>query len=172
MSKEIIPVEHIESKILTIRGRRVILDADLAAIYGVPTRRLNEQVKRNIRKFPPDFIFRLTNQEIKHLRSQIVILKDIGMRSQFATASKRNIRFLPYVFTEHGAIMAANVLNSQRALIPPFVKRGREGDFHSGICSFRNPHSLRARFQPVGLTGRRPHSVYPEMSRGAIIFAL
>jgi hypothetical protein len=96
-----------------IRGRRVILDADLAVIYGVPTRRLNEQVKRNAKKFPSDFVFRLTNQEVKHLRSQIVILKGTGNRSQIATGSQkhRDPRFLPYVFTEHGAIMAANVLN-------------------------------------------------------------
>ncbi|MCX5867785.1 MAG: ORF6N domain-containing protein [Proteobacteria bacterium] len=112
MSKEIIPVEHIESKILFIRGQRVMLDSDLAAIYGVPTRRLNEQVKRNIRKFPPDFVFRLTNQEVKHLKSQIVISKGAGNRSQIATGSQkhRDPRFLPYAFTEHGAIMAANVL--------------------------------------------------------------
>ena len=112
MSKAIIPVEHIESKILFIRGQRVMLDSDLAAIYGVPTRRLNEQVKRNIKKFPPDFVFSLTNQEV------------MSNRSQFATGSQkhRGPRLLPYAFTEHGAIMAANVLNSQRALIPPFVK--------------------------------------------------
>ena len=118
MSKEIIPVEHIESKILFIRGQRVMLDSDLAAIYGVPTRRLNEQVKRNIRKFPPDFVFRLTNQEVKHLKSQIVISKGAGNRSQIATGSQkhRDPRFLPYAFTEHGAIMSANVLNSQRAI--------------------------------------------------------
>jgi len=118
MGKDIVPIEHIESKILTIRGRRVILDADLARIYGVPTKRLNEQVKRNAKKFPSDFVFRLTNQEVKHLRSQIVILKGTGNRSQIATGSQkhRDPRFLPYVFTEHGAIMAANVLNSQRAI--------------------------------------------------------
>ena len=159
MSKEIIPVEHIESKILTIRSQKVILDADLAAIYGVKTKALNQAVKRNIDRFPLDFVFQLSRVEFES-----------GNRSQSVTGSQkhRDPRFLPYVFTEHGAIMAANVLNSQRALIPPFVKRGREGDFHFGICSFRIPHSLRA----VGPTGRRPHSVYPELPRGAIIFAL
>ena len=116
MSKTIIPVEHIEGKILTIRGQRVILDQDLAAIYGVPTRRLNEQVKRNAGKFPPDFVFRLTNQEVKNLTSKFAISSDLGMRSQFATASKRNIRFLPYVFTEHGAIMAAKGKPRARSL--------------------------------------------------------
>jgi phage regulator Rha-like protein len=106
MTKAIVPIEHIESKILTVRGQRVILDVDLAAIYGVPTKRLNEQVKRNIEKFPPDFLFSLTNQEV------------MSNRSQFATGSQkhRGPRLLPYAFTEHGAIMAANVLNSQRAI--------------------------------------------------------
>lgn len=94
----------------------MILDADLAAIYGVPTRRLNEQVKRNEDRFPADFVLRLTPQEITDLISQSAKSHAAGMRSQTATASKRNIRFPPYAFTEHGAIMAANVLNSQRAI--------------------------------------------------------
>jgi hypothetical protein len=96
--------------------------------------------------FRSDFLFRLTNQEVKNLALHLAMPRPPGMRSQIATASKRNIRFLPYVFTEHGAIMAANVLNSQRALIPPFVKRGKVG------FSFRNlfiPHSLRA-VSPTG----------------------
>lgn len=112
------------ARIVTIRGRRVILDSDLAAIYGVETKRLNEQVKRNADRFPPDFMFRLTAQEVRDLTSQYAItradLRDRqrdGMRSQIATASeKRNVRFLPYAFTEHGAIMAATVLNSPRAV--------------------------------------------------------
>jgi hypothetical protein len=155
MSKEIIPVEHIESKILTIRSQKVILDADLAAIYGVKTKALNQAVKRNIDRFPLDFVFQLSRVEFES-----------GNRSQSVTGSQkhRDPRFLPYVFTEHGAIMAANVLINLMISI---------------LFSFRNPHSLRAHFQPVGLTGRRvgptgrrPHSVYPELSRGAIIFAL
>jgi len=108
MSKEIIPVEHIESKILTIRGRRVILAADLARIYEVETRVLNQAVKRNLDKFPHDFMFQLTREEamdVHRLRSQSVILK----RGQ-------HIKYMPYAFTEYGAIMAANVLNSQRAI--------------------------------------------------------
>ena len=111
---------QVESLIRTVRGRKVLLDADLACIYGVPTRRLNEQVKRNAAKFPEDFRFRLTPEEVGDLmRSKIVTgsleVKE-GMRSQFATASKRNVRHLPYAFTEHGAIMAANVLNSPAAV--------------------------------------------------------
>ncbi|HEU5134196.1 MAG TPA: ORF6N domain-containing protein [Steroidobacteraceae bacterium] len=89
------------------RGRRVILDYDLAAIYGVTTKRLNEQIARNSARFPEDFLFRLTPEETA-----------ASMRSQFATASqtRRNARFSPFAFTEHGAIMAATVLNSARAI--------------------------------------------------------
>lgn len=89
------------------------MDADLAAVYGAPTRRLNEQIKRNAGKFPPDFVFRLTDQEVKNLISQFTISNGLGMRSQIATASKRNVRFLPLAFTEHGAVMAVNVPNSK-----------------------------------------------------------
>lgn len=98
------PIERIEQKIYVIRGERVMFDSDLADIYGVPTRALNQAVKRNLKRFPEDFMFRLTADELENMRSQIV------------TASKRNVRFPPYVFTEHGAIMAANVLNSERAV--------------------------------------------------------
>lgn len=94
----------IEGLIRTIRGRRVILDSDLAKLYGVPTGRLNEQVKRNSDRFPDDFMFTLTEQESADLISQI------------ATSSWGGRRKLPKAFTEHGAIMAANVLNSPRAV--------------------------------------------------------
>jgi phage regulator Rha-like protein len=99
---------HIESLILTIRTERVILDSDLAALYGVETRVLNQAVKRNIDKFPDDFMFRLTRDEAqqwRRSRSQSVILK-----------RGSNIKYVPFAFTEHGAIMAANVLNSPRAV--------------------------------------------------------
>ena len=100
--------ELIEQKIFLIRGQKVMLDTDLAGIYGVSTKRLNEQVKRNQKRFPKDFLFQLTLQEAEELwrsRSQIATLK----RGQ-------NIKYLPYAFTEHGAIMAANVLNSEKAV--------------------------------------------------------
>jgi len=102
-------VTRVDSLIFIARGKRVLFDSDLAFIYGVSTKRLNEQVKRNKRRFPPDFCFQLKGKEINEKRSS-------GMRSQNATAYKRNIRFRPYVFTEHGAIMAANVLSSSRAM--------------------------------------------------------
>ena len=109
---------HVESLIFNIREERVILDADLASVYGVTTKRLNEQIKRNIERFPKDFCFRLTSEELEMIQLQISATSDMrpAMRSQIATASKRNIRFLPYAFTEHGAVMAANILNSPRAV--------------------------------------------------------
>ena len=101
-----VPVERVERAILLVRGEKVILDVDLAALYGVTTTRLNEQVKRNQERFPADFAFRLTKDEFTNLISQ------------FATSSSQHggRRRLPLVFTEHGAIMAANVLNSKRAV--------------------------------------------------------
>jgi hypothetical protein len=98
------PLERVAAKILVIRGRKVILDADLAALYGVPTRRLNEQVQRNAARFPPEFVFALTNQEVANLKSQ------------FATSSWGGKRKLPFAFTEHGAVMASTVLNSRKAV--------------------------------------------------------
>ncbi|MDP9011413.1 MAG: ORF6N domain-containing protein [Pseudomonadota bacterium] len=103
----LVPVHDITRAILVLRGHRVLLDAELASLYGVTTKRLNEQVKRNAARFPGDFKFRLTRTETEALN-----------RSQIATGSQkhRDPRFPPYVFTEHGAIMAAAVLNSPRAV--------------------------------------------------------
>src|SRR6266481_6745027 len=102
---EVTVVESVESLILTVRGQRVMLDSDLARIYGVTTHRLNEQFKRNVVRFPEDFAFRLTPEEYEALRSQIAISKSRGGR-----------RYLPWVFTEHGALMLASVLNSPIAV--------------------------------------------------------
>jgi len=122
----LVPVERIEGAILEIRGKKVMLDADLAALYGVPTKRVNEQVRRNVARFPADFMFQLTSEEYATLRSQIATL-DVGTnRSQFATGSQRHRdpRFLPHAFTEHGAVMLASVLKSQRAVeVSVFVVR-------------------------------------------------
>ena len=95
-----------ESRILILRHQRVILDSDLAELYGVPVRQLNQQVKRNRERFPADFMFQLTPKEDKSLRSQIVISKK----------GRGGRRYPPYAFTEHGAIMAATVLNSKQAI--------------------------------------------------------
>ncbi|MGH9874764.1 MAG: ORF6N domain-containing protein [Pyrinomonadaceae bacterium] len=105
-SAAIISVEQIENMILLVRGEKVILDSALAALYGVSTMRLNERVSRNKRRFPSDFVFRLAKDEWKSLISQIAISK----------TGRGGRRTLPYVFTEHGAIMAANVLSSQQAV--------------------------------------------------------
>lgn len=106
--KRLIPVERIEKAIYLIRGQRVILDRDLAALYGVTPKRLNEQVKRNLPRFPDDFLFQLTMDETKEV---------FASRSQFATLKRgQNIKYAPYAFTEHGALMAANVVNSPVAV--------------------------------------------------------
>ena len=108
----------IENMILTVRGQKVILDLDLARIYAVSTKRLNEQVRRNAERFPPDFAFVLTGQEVTILRSQFATSSGSLNRSQFATGSQRHRdpRFKPYAFTEHGALMAANILRSKQAV--------------------------------------------------------
>ena len=106
--------DNIEKAIYAIRGRRVMLDSDLAAIYGVPTRRLNQQLKRNRTRFPEDFAFQLTAQEFRNLKSQIATS---NLMSQSVTSSAHGgRRKLPWVFTEHGALMLASVLNSEIAV--------------------------------------------------------
>lgn len=100
------PAFAVESRILLLRHQRVILDADIAELYGVPVKVLNQQIKRNRERFPPDFVFQLTAKEHELLRSQIVT----------SNKSRGGRRYTPYAFTEHGAIMAATVLNSERAV--------------------------------------------------------
>ena len=101
-----------------IRGQRVLLDSDLAAIYGVPTFRFNEAVKRNRHRFPADFMFQLTQDEFEALRSQVAISKPAVLTSQVAISKpgRGGRRTLPFAFTEHGALQAANVLKSKRAV--------------------------------------------------------
>jgi len=101
----LIPAERIETRILLIRGQKVVLDADLAELYGVKTKRLNEQVKRNRERLPADFMFQLTQEE----KAEVVANCDHLSRLKFS-------RTLPHAFTEHGAIMVASVLNSPRAV--------------------------------------------------------
>jgi hypothetical protein len=102
----IIPVGRIEERILLIRGERVMLDADLAELYGVKTKVLNQAVQRNPERFPEDFVFRLTEAEAACLRSQTVTSKP----------GRGGRRYAPYAFTEHGAIMAASVLSTEQAV--------------------------------------------------------
>ncbi len=102
-----VSLEHINRSILVLRDQRVILDRELAAIYGTSTKRMNEQVKRNRDRFPEDFMFRLTAKETEFSRSQFATLK---------MGRGQNMKYRPYAFTEHGAIQVANVLNSPRAI--------------------------------------------------------
>ena len=105
-TSEIIPQEVVESKILLIRGKKVMLDRDLAALYGVETRALNQAVRRNIKRFPEDFMFQLSREEAIELS-----------RSQFVTLKRgENIKYLPHSFTENGVAMLSSVLNSKRAI--------------------------------------------------------
>ena len=116
--------EPLEQLIFTIRNQRVILDADLAKLYGVTTKVFNQAVKRNADRFPSDFAFQLTSAEVANLRSQIVTSsleatepqKEDANWSQIVTSSHGGRRYLPWAFTEHGALMAANILRSERAV--------------------------------------------------------
>ncbi len=100
---EIVPIEKIENRIFQIRGKRAMLDEDLARLYEVETKQLTRQVRRNSERFPNDFMFRLTKQEF--------------LRCQFGTSNKGGRRYLPYVFTEQGIAMLSGVLNSKRAIL-------------------------------------------------------
>lgn len=103
---KLISITEIERSIYLIREQRVMLDEDLAILYGVTTKRLNEQVRRNLNRFPGDFMFRLNNQEVTRLRSQIATSK----------MGRGGRRYRPYAFTEHGAVMLANILSSKVAV--------------------------------------------------------
>lgn len=121
------PPDPLSGRIYTIRGQRVILDADLAHLYGTTTKRFNEAFRRNASRFPTDFSFQLTAEEFATLRSQFATsnVDNAGSNlttsnwSQFATSSKaahRGVTYRPWAFTEHGAVMAANVLRSPKAV--------------------------------------------------------
>ena len=105
-STGIVPQEHIENKIFLIRGKKVMLDRDLAELYGVPTKSLNLAVKRNLARFPEDFMFRLTKNESEALRFQ----------SETSKKGRGGRRYLPYVFTQEGVAMLSSILNSERAI--------------------------------------------------------
>ena len=105
--KLLVPSQVIERRILLIRGDKVMLDTDLSELYGVPTKRLNEQVRRNLQRFPSDFMFQLTNSGTEVLRSQFATLK---------SGRGKHRKYLPYAFTEQGVAMLSTVLNSDRAI--------------------------------------------------------
>lgn len=134
--------EQLASLIHLVRGEKVLLDADLAALYGVTTKALNQAVRRNAERFPADFMFRLDPPEWGALRSQIVTpdATTKGRRSQIVTASSRNIAALPYGFTEQGVSMLSSVLRSQRAvdvniaIMRTFVQLRRLMDSNRGLA--------------------------------------
>lgn len=107
MKKVLVSQETIEQKILLIRGHKVMLDRDLARLYGVETKYLKRQVRRNIDRFPPDFIFELSQDEFSDWRCQFVTSNP---------ADKMGLRYRPYAFTEHGILMLSSVLNSKKAI--------------------------------------------------------
>jgi phage regulator Rha-like protein len=119
-----IPIEFVERRIYLIRGQKVMLDSDLAELYQVQTKVLNQAVRRNLDRFPNDFMFQLSKEESANLRSQFVISswniksEQLRNRSQFVTGSQkhRDPRSLPYAFTEHGVAMLSSVLRSERAV--------------------------------------------------------
>jgi len=126
MSKKEYKTMNIEDRVFMIRGQKVIFDNDLADLYGVKTKVLNQSVRRNLRRFPEDFMFQLTKEECLNLRcqigtsslrSQIVTSSNkANLRSQNATSSRGGRRYYPFVFTEHGVAMLSSVLNSEKAI--------------------------------------------------------
>ncbi|MBA4407188.1 DNA-binding protein, partial [bacterium] len=110
-SSSLIPIERITSKIFLLRGEKVLIDHDLAELYGVETKKLKQAVKRNSERFPSDFMFQLTTDEFKNLRSQIVTSSLPGQRAGWGGR-----RYLPLAFTEQGVAMLSSVLNSERAV--------------------------------------------------------
>ena len=130
----LIPQEYIASKIYYIRGEKVMIDSDLAELYGVTTKVLNQAVKRNIHKFPEDFMFQLSEEEFENLKSQIV------------TSSWGGRRTSPYAFTEHGTLMLSSVLNSPKAIdvniliIRTFVKLREILTAHKDIAQKLQEH--------------------------------
>ena len=132
MSKDVVdPLAEIVGRILVIHGQRVMLDADLARLYGVSTKAFNQAVRRNRGRFPADFLIELTNHEVARLRSQIVTLK---------TGRGEHRKYRPLAFTEHGAIMAATILNSPRAeqmsvyVVRAFVKMRESLTAHTELA--------------------------------------
>ena len=114
-----VSIQFIERRIYLIRGQKVMIDFDLAELYGVTTKQLNQQVSRNRKRFPDDFMFRLTKEEAGGLRSQFVTSNvNVGLRSQIATSKtgRGGRRYLPYAFTEQGVAMLSSVLNSEHAI--------------------------------------------------------
>jgi hypothetical protein len=154
MSKQaLVSVKRVQQSLLILRGRRVILDSDLAALYSVPVKRLNEQVRRNAERFPEDFSFSLSKEEFEALRSQIATLE---------TGRGAHRKYLPRVFTEHGALMAASVLSSAKAVEMSILV----------VRAFvRLRHILAANHQLAGKLGELERKVATHDKRIGALFA-
>jgi len=132
MKTALLPIERIENRILLVRGQKIMLDADLAALYSVETRVLNQAVKRNLDRFPADFMFQFSAEEFDNWRSQFVMSKP---------SAKMGLRRAPFAFTEHGALMAASVLNTPRAVevslyvVRAFVRLRETLAAHKGLAA-------------------------------------
>lgn len=134
-------IQSIQNRIYEIRGERVMLDRDLAALYEVETKVFNQAVKRNLKRFPPDFMFQLNKDEWERVRFQVDALeKSDSLRSQFVTLKSgrgQHVKFLPYAFTEHGVAMLSGVLNSDKAvqmniaIIRAFIEMRRFNIIHT-----------------------------------------
>jgi len=158
--KKLLAIEQIESRIFEVRAQRVMLDSDLAELYGVETRRLNEQVKRNLDRFPADFMFSLSNQELALLMSQ----------NATSSESHGGRRKTPRVFTEHGAVMLANVLSSPEAIkmsvhvVRAFIRTRKLIDRHTELAAELNSlkQHLQAKF---GAYDQKFHAVFEAINR-------
>ena len=143
-------VERVAQTIVSVRGQRVILDTRLAELYGVTTKRLNEQVKRNAARFPNDFLFRLTAEEAAALRSQIATSKRLSQSKRGGT------RYHPFAFTEHGAIMAATILNS-----PGAVETSAPDSVDDGLVSSADePVANASRIARITLRHEDPDQIF------------
>ena len=178
----------VDDVILTIRGHKVILDRDLAMLYGVEVKRLNEQVKRNRDRFPDDFAFQLTLQEVTNLKSQFATSSSGINRSQIAAGlTHGGRRKLPVAFTEHGAIMAANVLNSPQAVkmsvfvVRAFVLMRRElisrSELEMRLLKVENlllahDHQIRSLFEKIRPLLLPPPEPEPNLLKKRIGFLL
>ncbi len=150
VSRISLPLERIENRVLLLRGRKVLLDADLASFYGVSTKRFNEQVRRNLSRFPGDFMLRLTAEEWNSLRSQFATLEP---------GRGRHRKYLPLAFTEHGAIMAAAIINSPRAtaisvyVVRAFVRLRELIASHRGLARQLQQHERKLTSHDQAIAG-------------------
>jgi len=176
--KEIMKNNHIENLVYFIRGEKVMLDVDLAFLYGVETKRLNEQVKRNQNRFPLDFMFRLTKEEWTSLKSQIATSKnEPELKSQNATSKRGGRRTIPYAFTEHGAVMLASVLNSPQAIdasiqvVKVFIKLREILSTHKQLADKLNEleNKYDSQFREVFMTLRQLMEIPKEKTQHLIL---